>query len=206
MKHALYVFVSLACFAAGVIVYDVRNPNTAEASGGSNSGFTLGQNIGNAVAGNFGVTGTLGVSGQTTLAGLAATSAVIGGAVGLTGTLGVSGAVALSGALTSSAAISCSTAGTSILGTATTGGGAIGVRGVAAASLATAMAADASASGAGYALKVITDATSPTYGAMQMTVQDTNPTSCSIGDLFMFTGGVLRVCTATNTWTNVGAQ
>jgi hypothetical protein len=38
-------------------------------------------------------------------------------------------------------------------------------------------------------------------------VLDTNPTSCQVGDVFMFTGGILRVCTATTpTWVNVGSQ
>ncbi len=76
----------------------------------------------------------------------------------------------------------------------------------------------ASSSGAGTALTVVNggggvpvsitgDATSPAVGHIRFTVGDTNPTSCQVGDLFMFTGGVLRVCTATTpTWVNVGSQ
>jgi hypothetical protein len=57
------------------------------------------------------------------------------------------------------------------------------------------------------ALQVSGDTTSPAVGQIRMPVLDTNPTSCQVGDMFMFTGGVLRVCTATTpTWVNVGAQ
>lgn len=71
-------------------------------------------------------------------------------------------------------------------------------------------------SGAGVAITTTTanlplhltgDATSPNYGHIRFNVLDTNPTACAVGDVFMFTGGVLRVCTATTpTWVNVGAQ
>ena len=51
------------------------------------------------------------------------------------------------------------------------------------------------------------DTTSPAVGQIRMPVLDTNPTSCQVGDVFMFTGGILRVCTATTpTWVNVGSQ
>lgn len=56
-------------------------------------------------------------------------------------------------------------------------------------------------------VSLVGDATSPAIGHLRMNIMDTNPTSCAVGDLFMFTGGVLRVCTATTpTWVNVGAQ
>lgn len=59
----------------------------------------------------------------------------------------------------------------------------------------------------GLPLVITGDATSPAVGHIRFTVGDTNPTSCQVGDLFMFTGGVLRVCTATTpTWVNVGSQ
>lgn len=56
-------------------------------------------------------------------------------------------------------------------------------------------------------VSLVGDATSPAIGHLRMNIMDTNPTSCAVGDLFMFTGGVLRVCTATTpTWVNVGSQ
>jgi hypothetical protein len=67
--------------------------------------------------------------------------------------------------------------------------------------------ASISTTGTGISLILTGDATSPTAGHLRLNVLDTNPTSCAVGDLFMFTGGVLRVCTATTpTWVNVGAQ
>ncbi len=58
----------------------------------------------------------------------------------------------------------------------------------------------------GIGVRIDSDLTSPASPHMRLSPGDTNPATCTIGDLFMFTGGVLRVCTATNTWTNVGAQ
>lgn len=71
----------------------------------------------------------------------------------------------------------------------------------------TGTAVNATATAGGIALSINGDTTSPAVGQIRMPVLDTNPTSCQVGDMFMFTGGVLRVCTATTpTWVNVGSQ
>jgi hypothetical protein len=82
--------------------------------------------------------------------------------------------------------------GYGVQGTSTSGGSGIGVHAV-------------NTSG-GYAFAIQTDATSPVRGALNISTQDTAPTTCIIGDLYMTSAGKLRACTATNAWTTVGDQ
>ena len=91
--------------------------------------------------------------------------------------------------------------GSGVVGSCTTG---VGVQGTATSS---GSAIVATATAGGMPLTLNGDTTSPAVGQIRMPVLDTNPTSCQVGDVFMFTGGVLRVCTATTpTWVNVGSQ
>jgi hypothetical protein len=82
--------------------------------------------------------------------------------------------------------------GYGVQGTSTSGSSGIGVHAV-------------NTSG-GYAFAIQTDATSPVRGALNISTQDTAPTTCIIGDLYMTSAGKLRACTATNAWTTVGDQ
>jgi hypothetical protein len=59
----------------------------------------------------------------------------------------------------------------------------------------------------GVALTVQGDSTSPAVGAIRISTMDADPTSCQVGDLYVTTSGVLKICTATTpTWVNVGSQ
>ena len=55
-------------------------------------------------------------------------------------------------------------------------------------------------SGNALAIAMICDPTSPARGCASMTVQNSDPGVCAVGHMSMQTGGVLKVCTATNTW------
>lgn len=58
----------------------------------------------------------------------------------------------------------------------------------------------------GLAASFSCDATSPLSACMSLTVQDADPTTCTVGHVYQATGGVLKTCTASNTWTIVGNQ
>jgi collagen type VII alpha len=104
------------------------------------------------------------------------------------------------------------TSGSGVVGTATTGIGvyaiASGTNGVALRGEATGAGVGASVSstaGTNYALTVTGDTTSPAWAPMRLVPVDTNPTNCAIGDLAVVVN-VLKICTASNTWTTVGVQ
>jgi hypothetical protein len=146
-----------------------------------------------------GPTGSLTVSSATTFTGTSGNGSVrINAPSGTNGlwsvALGAAEAVyAESANNASSQACQCAgiTNGNGVLGTGTGSGAAI----------------TATNSAGGMPLVVNGDTTSPAVGQIRMPVLDTNPTSCQVGDVFMFTGGILRVCTATTpTWVNVGSQ
>ncbi len=63
---------------------------------------------------------------------------------------------------------------------------------------------------ANYGATIQGDTTSPVTAALRIVPQDTQPTTCTaVGDIYVTTAGVLRICTASGTpgtWANVGAQ
>lgn len=69
-----------------------------------------------------------------------------------------------------------------------------------------------SSSGTGVALNVSGDASSPVRAALHVDPQDAVPSGANaVGDMYVTTAGVLRICTAAGTggaatWINVGAQ
>jgi len=63
----------------------------------------------------------------------------------------------------------------------------------------------------GYGVWISGDASSPTYSALHITPQDTPPTACTVGDIYVSTAGKLHIATAAGIspcggWTVVGAQ
>jgi len=118
---------------------------------------------------------------------------------GTTG-LGVHGVAAANGAGVCGEA----TAGSGVTGTCTTGVGVVGV------STGSGNGVEAGSIGTGYALHVSGDMTSPVKAAIHIAAQDTQPTGPNaIGDIYMTTAGVLKVCTVAGqpgTWVSVGSQ
>ena len=209
-RHLAIVFAAIAAFAVGALAYDVTHPPIAEASGGG-AGFS--GNIGAATGTSLTLTqGVSAVTGTFTN-GITITRSSAGAAV--TGTGNGAGA---GGSFTGGV----NPAGHGVVAQAGNSAGAMGVlaTGIGSGSSyavdayggnnSTGNAIRARADGnstTGLPLVITGDATSPAVGHIRFTVGDTNPTSCQVGDLFMFTGGVLRVCTATTpTWVNVGSQ
>lgn len=197
---------AIACFAIGYAAPDVVRPREAEA-GWATSGPSLpGTGSGALVGATSPTLTTITVNGATSTAAITAStigqsgspSAVVGASANGAGSYGIVGN-------------GSGGSGSGVLGTATSGNGVVG-------SVSTGVAIQGTASGSGTAivgtatgggicLTLNGDTTSPTTGQIRMPVLDANPTSCQVGDMFMFTGGVLRVCTATTpTWVNVGSQ
>ncbi len=61
----------------------------------------------------------------------------------------------------------------------------------------------------GYGVVAASDTTSPLTAAFRITPQDAQPTTGQVGDLYITTAGVLKVCTGAGTpgtWASVGAQ
>lgn len=68
--------------------------------------------------------------------------------------------------------------------------------------------ADSNSSG-GYAFIAFGDTTSPVRSAMRVVPQDAQPTTGQVGDMYVTTAGVLKICTVAGspgTWVSVGAQ
>jgi hypothetical protein len=194
MRAALLGLVFAVAFAAGVHVRDV------EASGGSSK-----VNL-SAYSGSVGISG----------------------AVAITGTLAVTG----TGTITANRATLTSTSGTALTATgqgnthgmSVTGGGGASVAAISATATNAANGSGliATADGTGLGVWAISeeggraifadgDATTPTRSPLGIEPQDNNPSACVVGDLFVCNGNancgsavVLKLCTATNTWTTVG--
>lgn len=187
------------------------------------------------VSGNVGITGTLGVTGAASFKGAATFAPSSGVPITVTGVSGTTGMVitgpsggqslSISGppigafnALNITDGNGTTTAarfGILVNNWANTIGGAaakfvaIGANGngVTATCSGGGNAGSFTATGTGYALEVVGDTTSPSKGSIKLTPLDANPTSCAVGDIYVTTAGVLKVCTATTpTWVNVGSQ
>jgi hypothetical protein len=60
-----------------------------------------------------------------------------------------------------------------------------------------------------YGVVAHSDTSSPARAALRIIPQDTQPTTGQIGDIYVTTAGVLRICTVTGTpgtWATVGTQ
>lgn len=187
------------------------------------------------IAGNLGVTGTLGVTGAASFKGAATFAPSSGVPITVTGVSGTTGMVitgpsggqslSISGppigafnALNITDGNGTTTAarfGILVNNWANTIGGAaakfvaIGANGngVTATCSGGGNAGSFTETGTGYALEVVGDTTSPSKGSIKLTPLDADPTSCAVGDIYVTTAGVLKVCTATTpTWVNVGSQ
>lgn len=180
----------IVAFFGGVLCYDIKNPSVAEASGGGGGGVDL-----SAYSGSVAITGTSGSTGLTVTglggAGTVAISATAGGTNG--------NAIVATGTGSGTAVKAVTTNGWAVNATSSTG---------------TSVYAQCSSSGnalrgealsGGYALYLSSDTTSPTRAPIRIDPQDTAPTSCNIGDLSVVVN-VLKICTASNTWTTVGVQ
>lgn len=185
MKGAIVFGAGVVAFLFGALAYDLKHPSEAEAGGGG-IGLTCGTGTGGAVC-----TASPTLTGTLTAAGISAVTGVFSGAV--TSSAGNSTfANTGSGA---ALAVSCSTANACGAVTATC-----------TASNCSAVVATATTNGTAYPIKIQGDTTSPSFGFINMPPADTNPSSASgaIGDLFMFTGGILRVEVATTPlWADV---
>ncbi len=70
-------------------------------------------------------------------------------------------------------------------------------------------AATLTSTGTGHGAVISGDTTSPVTAALKVVPQDTQPTTGTVGDIYVTTAGVLRICTVAGspgTWANVGAQ
>lgn len=146
--------------------------------------------------GNGSSVGVRGVGGTTGAGGSFA-----GGATSGQGVIGVGGGASAGGFFTGGA--------TDGIGCDAGGGGSNGI-GVKGTGVGTGHGVWANHAGGGYALYISGDLTSPAKGAIRMVPQDAEPTgSNAVGDLYMTTAGVLKVCTSAGspgTWVSVGAQ
>ncbi len=170
------------------------------------------QGTGGSIATNIN-TGTGGIGGL--FLGGTAQGTAGGGGTGGAGVNATGGPCTTTGAICGVGAVIVggtgnSTSGASARGATITGGAGgsgfsagEGLRGIGGASGGTGITA---VSDIGVALSLECDATSPAAACMSITVQDTNPTSCTAGQVFQFTGGVLMTCTASNTWSRVANQ
>lgn len=176
-------------------------------------------------------TGTLTAAGISAVTGVFSSTLDVAGAVGITGAVTARAGVTITQSTTNGAAVTATgngsgaggaftggSTGAGVTGTCTgascsgasvsctTGNACTGVAASCNASNCSAGSFTANTNGNGYAVKLISDTTSPTFGTINMPPLDTNPSSASgaIGDLFMFTGGILRVEVATTPlWADV---
>lgn len=181
------------------------------------------------IAGNLGVTGTLGVTGAASVSGgltvEQSTTNTIGATITGNGTAsgaqisGGDGATNVSGLVVRGGGSSGSLGTPSVTTGAIVAQGKGGGYGICAKGGNTNGATAALFEGTGSAGRALDanssgivaaftgDTTSPTWGTLRLTPLNADPTSCQVGDLYMTTSGVLRVCTATTpTWVNVGSQ
>lgn len=150
-----------------------------------------GDSNGTGVQGTGGATNGIGVNGQGT-----------GNGVGVKGTggpsAGADGVVGYAGSSTST---------TGVVGLGITATNGQGVRGQ---GNGTGYGGFFFTTGTGYGLGCQGDTTSPVTAAFHIEPQDTQPTTCAaVGDIYVTTAGVLKICTAAGTpgtWASVGAQ
>lgn len=162
------------------------------------AGVAIASNVGS--GGNATTSGTLGQFAATTSAQF---FGVISNETGTGFVVASSGPTFTSG-ITADRITLTSTSGAAV--TATGQGTGSGVRGTSTDNTTAGYGLEAVNSSGGYALVVNSDTTSPARGAFRMTPQDTNPTTALVGDEFTFTGGYLRMATATTpTWNDVAA-
>ncbi len=153
----------------------------------------------------------VGVGGSFTSGATDASRGIIVDANNLSSTIGIlvtgvtTGFAISAETVTSGRAVNAAaTSGTGVLGAATTGTGVSGT------SNNTGIGVLATNAATGYALSIVTNPTSPAKAAVNWMPQDTQPTGAhSIGDMYVFTGGILFVCTVAGTpgtWVRVGDQ
>lgn len=238
-RHIAIVFACLSAFALGEFVYDATHPHVAEASGGGGGGFSgdIGTATGTRLALTQGVSASTGVFTSTNGTAITATGqgaspggSFTGGATnayGLVATGGGSNGGAINATATGTGHGVTGTAGgsTNSIGgvfSANGGGYAHGVRGIgggASTSYAVwaqagnggvGLRAESTGSAGGYAGYFVGDTTSPVRALLHLEPQDAEPTGAHlVGDVYVTTAGVLRICTAAGTpgtWANVGSQ